>query len=688
MHLSKLSVKNFRALDDIDVEFGPGINVIVGPNAIGKTTVLEAIRLPRVLLSGRTPSEATQAMVGLGAAVQHSPRQLIPGALAGDVKRPLQIESMYVLTEDEVDIVEKRAAQLATELALAMMGQNIGASDASTYLSSQQGKEALQRTEKSVAEVIDRIRRNSRNCPLNLEMNFETGRVQTGDLFSSAIIGFLERRLPANLTSFSYFPADRALPRGEQPVQLGAQDAIQQLQSYNESPQLKYSRLKNTIFSMLVATPGGRDEIAAAFAAIFSGLLPGKEFEGTGINRYGQLSINIKDSKSSRIFDIDAMSSGEKGLILMFLLIGKSMTKNGLVLLDEPELHLNPAVCRMLLGFMQNKYVKDLQLQIILCSHSPEILSGALDKDDCRLFRLKSGTSLDRILAADKGEVAEALQGLGTSQAQSLLYKGTIFVEGPTDVSILEAGFDHLLSEFELRDLGGRMEVEKQIRRLQEAEAGQLNLGKYLFIFDRDRMPSQLRESKSVKFLQWQRYCLENYLIDPLVLSDLLQLDSVIREKIGPRAEITRKLKELAMGQLKEVVASEVYAGFQYESPGVRTSEIKGVGFGEIAHILAVRLTRIQSHIGQFNEDRWQEEFCRRCEAKYGELHAEWDTRWPELCNGKRYFEDLRSEVQLSISLEALKEKILSKLREHPPKENWIQMEALIADLIRRSMTS
>ena len=54
MYLKMLEVKNFRALEDIRVEFNPRVNVIVGPNAIGKTTILEAIRLVKVLLAPRT----------------------------------------------------------------------------------------------------------------------------------------------------------------------------------------------------------------------------------------------------------------------------------------------------------------------------------------------------------------------------------------------------------------------------------------------------------------------------------------------------------------------------------------------------------------------------------------------------------------------------------------------------------
>ncbi|MBV9218993.1 MAG: AAA family ATPase [Methylobacteriaceae bacterium] len=41
MHLRTLSIRNFRAISNIGIEFTAPVSVIVGPNAIGKTTILE-----------------------------------------------------------------------------------------------------------------------------------------------------------------------------------------------------------------------------------------------------------------------------------------------------------------------------------------------------------------------------------------------------------------------------------------------------------------------------------------------------------------------------------------------------------------------------------------------------------------------------------------------------------------------
>lgn len=45
MYISKLSIKNFRILQDNCIEFNERINVIIGPNNCGKSTILTALRL-------------------------------------------------------------------------------------------------------------------------------------------------------------------------------------------------------------------------------------------------------------------------------------------------------------------------------------------------------------------------------------------------------------------------------------------------------------------------------------------------------------------------------------------------------------------------------------------------------------------------------------------------------------------
>ncbi len=49
MYLAELTINNFRKLRDAKLKFQPGLNVLVGPNNVGKSAVVDALR---TLLAG------------------------------------------------------------------------------------------------------------------------------------------------------------------------------------------------------------------------------------------------------------------------------------------------------------------------------------------------------------------------------------------------------------------------------------------------------------------------------------------------------------------------------------------------------------------------------------------------------------------------------------------------------------
>jgi len=54
MHIKRVIIKNYRALEDVDVQLNAGMNILVGNNEAGKSTFLEAINLALTCqLSGR-----------------------------------------------------------------------------------------------------------------------------------------------------------------------------------------------------------------------------------------------------------------------------------------------------------------------------------------------------------------------------------------------------------------------------------------------------------------------------------------------------------------------------------------------------------------------------------------------------------------------------------------------------------
>ena len=175
---------------------------------------------------------------------------------------------------------------------------------------------------------------------------------------------------------------------GEVQLQLGGPDAQQQLEMHNSQPQIKYNRLKNLLISALMVGDNAGNLVRDEFEKIFTKLLKGRKIKSISVNEIGMLAVVTEEVATGRLVELDSLSSGEKNVALTFLIVASSVAMDGVVLFDEPELHLNPAVSRDLLSFIIDQYAKPKNIQFILCTHSPEILSGAFANDDCALLHL------------------------------------------------------------------------------------------------------------------------------------------------------------------------------------------------------------------------------------------------------------------------------------------------------------
>jgi hypothetical protein len=512
-------------------------------------------------------------------------------------------------------------------------------------------------------------------------MDCQTGQINASEPVAGPLIAFLEQVLPPHLTIFSYFPADRALPMGEVQMQIGAGDVNQQLESHNSQPQLKYQRLKNTIINALVLDETDRDTVKAEFEKIFTGLLRGRRIDKIGINDLGLLSIMTIDIASGRPIELDSLSSGEKNVALTFLLIAKSVFKGGLVLFDEPELHLNPAVCRDVLPFMMDEYAIPREIQFILCTHSPEILESAFLRDDCTLLHILSSKNMSRVGRTSVDEYANAMQKLGTSVGQSLFYAGTIVVEGVDDIAFLEVAFPTVARKFYITEKGGRKEVEKAVAKIQELETGGERVSPMYIIHDKDDDVGNLKSSSAVKILSWPRYCLENFLIDLDVITELLKDASVTRSPIANQGEVHARLKNLAFSQLDELAARKVYSSYGYENTSLRREDVDGKSLNEIKQALFNRMSEARSKLPDTDYNTWSDKFISDCAATKAKLDPLWQANWREICDGKLLMRQLHKASDLKMSNQSFKLKIAQRMRD-AGSANWRLVRDLLSTLL------
>ncbi len=674
MKLREAAIKNFRGLRDVKLKCPSDVAVIVGPNAIGKSSLLEALRLSKAILMPAYPAEAQQVLQSLNAWIPHT-MQMIGPALLGDATKRLDITLELELTDREFTLVAANLPQLAqlhVRHTLALPG---GESDLALvqFLSSEEGRTAHAN---ALKHVQDAWGSGLRTIHPQLIIDPRQGVTSGSDLFAQEVAMLLARLNPVEHPLFSYFPADRAMPSGDVAIQLGTAEAAAQMYSHMGQPATKYSRLKQYIVNQIVA--GHRDQLIDDFNVVFGTLLAGKEFAGIGITQTGALSVAIRDTSSRAVYDIDFMSSGEKGLLLTFFLMKRTGSES-ILLVDEPELHLNPAVCRKLLQFMVEEVAQPVGSQIILCTHSPELLGAAYDRQDCTLFHLRSSDDLSPVYPRDRGEVFEALKRLGAQTNDVLFARGNVYVEGDHDVDILEAGFSERVAGFKLTPLTGRAEVEKAIATFKTAEGrGDLDTIQ-AFIFDLDYSPSNLarRNSARIRVAQWDRYCLENYLLDSDAVYDACK---AIRTTNCPesRAATENWLKTIALTQLTGVVAREAYKDLEPPNAGMRHADASAADYTTIADRLAHRIQDVCTATKGFDDAAWRREFVTRCQELDRIRRTEWESEWLRLCNGKLVLEEFHRRIGPGISSKEFKKRIVEALA-RSRGEGWRVADQILA---------
>ena len=85
-----------------------------------------------------------------------------------------------------------------------------------------------------------------------------------------------------------------------------------------------------------------------------------------------RLRVDIADGTNAPHHPLDDLSAGERQVLVQLYLISRWLQPGGLVLLDEPDLHLHPSLIRLFLSRVE-AIVAERGGQLFITSHLPEI---------------------------------------------------------------------------------------------------------------------------------------------------------------------------------------------------------------------------------------------------------------------------------------------------------------------------
>ena len=177
----------------------------------------------------------------------------------------------------------------------------------------------------------------------------------------------------------------------------------------------------------------------------------------------------VKLKKDGQDFSLDQASSGEVELINFILGLITIGLKGGLIIVDEPELHLHPQWLGVLRGFFM-RYGKTGGNQLMVVTHSSTFINSSTYPYITRVYKNQNGSSCIHQVVDQGGiESKQLLHFINATNNEKIFFSDfVVMVEGDTD----EIVFKRILSTIK-RATGFKENVEvMQIR-------GKSNFEKY-----------------------------------------------------------------------------------------------------------------------------------------------------------------------------------------------------------------
>lgn len=324
---------------------------------------------------------------------------------------------------------------------------------------------------------------------------------------------------------------------------------------YNSSH--KYSNVKSEMASayvrqLLAKEVDGiaKDEknVISTLQELFRIFFPGKKFIGPTPTKEGNLHFPV-ELIDGGTHDINELSSGEKEVLYGYLRLQNTSPHNSILLLDEPELHLNPRLIKGLPKFYQKYIGLQHNNQIWLVTHSDAFLRETVGEPGFSVFHMKSSNTttpekqIQRIRADNEIEAAfiDLVGDLATYSPNSnvIIFEGG--GDSDFDVKMVNSLFPEISELANIISGESKYKVKTLHKLLDKATEKQRLPYRFYSVVDRD---SELTPEKNKNHFQWDVYHIENYLLEPKYILQVLQ--DIGHTKEYSIEEINTILKECA----------------------------------------------------------------------------------------------------------------------------------------------
>lgn len=404
--IRRVAIRNYRLFREFDIELSPGMNILVGRNDTGKSTLIEAITLA---LTGRLRGRAFEQELSPHMINRDATREYVAALKSGDnlpTPPPIVIE-LYLDDTDAAEIL-RGTNNLRGENACGLR------------LQARLSPDFTEEYESFVSRP---------DCV----------RLVPTEYYSAEMLGFSGNRISSRSVPVDARVIDPSTIR----LQSGVDYHLQQIIRGNLEPRERVELSRE--YRSLREEFSQKEPVKAI----------NKRLEATDddlTDRKLSLSIDLSQRYTweanlvAHLDDLpfDLIGKGDQNALKTLLAIGRKADDAHVILIEEPENHLSFANMRKLIGRIDAKCAGK---QVLIATHSTYVLN----KLGIENLVLLGATHPTRItdLKADTVEFFKKLPGFDTLRLA--LADAAILVEGPSDELIVQRAY---------RDVHGRMPID------------------------------------------------------------------------------------------------------------------------------------------------------------------------------------------------------------------------------------
>ena len=528
MRIESIRIENIRGIELAEVPETGNTVVIAGPNGCGKTCLLDAIRTFKSLYGGYDKDERQHMFNLRQINMQDKKRNM--GTLLRDKSKPGIIRAEISFSDEEKTFLRESGHGVIRERAWRMVFPQID--DPWLKIQGQLGqllKQHRKAMEQTSVYITQELTRELGGRTTLGEISISPGGnciVQPNRLLEVVFSSFV----PEDLGVIDFHESHRLYTdEVVTTVNMTPEKELEKWRSgllYNTAN--KYQGLKSTMAGEYVRellmrnaghepTQDGR-KLSEILEEMFGTFLPGKKFRGPTPTQDGKLEFPVEIGGVQH--DINELSSGEKEIVFGYLRARTAAPRNSVLLVDEPELHLNPALVRGLPQFYRKHIGEERQNQIWLVTHSDIFLREALDTPGITVYHMqqagvRGGENQIRKVSQESEFDAICIELVGDVAGYRPGSK-IVLLEGENsefDTRMVERLFPEFASILNFVSAGSKGRVQEVHNTLEQLSAqGKLRQSVHSIVDPDDEIWKQPGKGKSRRHT-WDVYHIENYLL-------------------------------------------------------------------------------------------------------------------------------------------------------------------------------